>query len=101
MALSFHAYVQVKHKSSTGISEEDEWCWEQSSIDVDVGIEDVKGIVFVQKGYWITIVSTHDVDAYIDQPDASSVNLQIKVSERELSGIESYVITIEFYASLT
>lgn len=46
---------------------------------MDVGTEDKKEIVFVQKGYWINIVSTHDVEAYIRQPDDSLVNLQIKV----------------------
>lgn len=62
------------------MSKEDNWCWEQSFIDVDVGAEDIKGIEFVQKGYWVNIVSTHDVDAYMTQPDGSPVNLKIKVS---------------------
>lgn len=57
----------------------DNWCWEQSSIDVDVGAEDVKGLVFVQKGYWINFISTHDVDASLTQPDGQPVNLKIKV----------------------
>lgn len=46
---------------------------------MDVGADGIKGIVFVQKGYWINIVSSHDVDAYMTQPDGSSVNLKIKV----------------------
>ncbi|OVA02510.1 hypothetical protein BVC80_9091g9 [Macleaya cordata] len=69
--------IEVKHKSSSDTNE-DKWCWERSSIDVDVGTEDVNEIVFVQKGYWINIISTHDVEAYIHQPDASVLNLQIK-----------------------
>jgi len=46
---------------------------------VDVGAEDVKGIVFFQKGYWVNVISTHDVDAYMAQPDSSIINLKIKV----------------------
>ncbi|CAA6653957.1 unnamed protein product [Spirodela intermedia] len=53
--------------------------------DLDIGVEDKKGIVFVQKGYWITISSTHDVGAYIRQPDGSSRNLQIKRIPEDMS----------------
>lgn len=38
------------------------------------------GIVFVQKGYWIDIISTHDTDAYIRQSDSSQYGLLIKVA---------------------
>lgn len=58
---------------------EDNWCWEQSFIDVDVGAEDLKGVLFVQKGYWVNIISTHDVDGYMTQPDGSNLNLKIQV----------------------
>lgn len=61
------------------MTREDNWCWEQSFIDLDVGAEDVKGVVFVQKGYWVNVISTHDVDAYMTQEDGSPVNLKIKV----------------------
>lgn len=61
------------------MTREDNWCWEQTFIDLDVGAEDVKGIVFVQKGYWVNIISTHDVDAYMTQEDGPPVNLKIKV----------------------
>ena len=70
-------YVQVKHESSTAV--EDNWCWEKPALDLDIVAEDKKGIVFVQKGYWITISSTHDVSAYIHQPDASLLDIKIKV----------------------
>jgi hypothetical protein len=70
---------QVKHNSPEAVTKEDNWCWEQSSIDLDVGADDVKGIEFVQKGYWVKVISTHDVDAYMTQADGSSVNLKIKV----------------------
>lgn len=57
----------------------DNWCWEQSFIDVDVGVEDVQGIEFVQKGYIVNIFSSHDVDVFITQPDNSPMKLKIKV----------------------
>lgn len=46
---------------------------------MNVGTEDIKGIEFVQKGYWINIVSTHEVDAKIVHPSGSPTNLKIKV----------------------
>ncbi|XP_059659411.1 uncharacterized protein LOC132306162 [Cornus florida] len=70
--------LEVMHSSPGARTGVDNWCWEQSSIDVDVGTDDVKGIVFVQKGYWVNVISTHDVDAYVTQPDGSHVNLKIK-----------------------
>lgn len=46
---------------------------------MDVGTEDVNGISFVQRGYWVNVVSTHAVDAYLTQPDGSHMNLKIEV----------------------
>ncbi|KAF8074467.1 hypothetical protein N665_1101s0028 [Sinapis alba] len=70
--------VEVKSISPEAKSEEDTWCWDRSSIDVNVGTEDIEGIEFVQKGYWINIVSTHEVDAKIVHPTGSLTNLKIK-----------------------
>lgn len=70
--------LEVKRHSEQSISEEDKWCWEQSFIDVDVRTEDVEGVNFVQKGYWVNVVSTHDVDAYLDMSDSSRLNIKIK-----------------------
>ncbi|CAN6700135.1 unnamed protein product [Malus baccata var. baccata] len=75
---------EVKHNSEESTAVEDNWCWEKSSIDVDVGVEDVKGIEFVQKGYWLNVISTHDVDAYMIQPDGSSINLKIKKGSQNI-----------------
>lgn len=69
----------MRHDSLKSKAGEDNWCWEQSFIDLDIGSEDVKGIVFVQKGYWVNVVSTHDVNAVMTQPDGSSLKLKIKV----------------------
>ncbi|XP_050236465.1 uncharacterized protein LOC126686455 [Mercurialis annua] len=76
--------LEVKHSSPELTSNEDNWCWEQSTIDVDTGAEDVKGIVFVQKGYWVNVVSTHDVDAHMTQPDNSVINLKIKKGSQHI-----------------
>ncbi|KAF2309701.1 hypothetical protein GH714_004655 [Hevea brasiliensis] len=43
--------LEVKHGSPEAMHSEDNWCWEQGFIDVDVGAEDVKGIVFIQKAH--------------------------------------------------
>lgn len=48
-------------------------------IDVEVGAEDVNGIEFVQKGYWVNVISSHDVEACMSQPNGSPVTLKIKV----------------------
>uniref|UniRef100_A0A1J3G3W9 Nodal modulator 1 n=1 Tax=Noccaea caerulescens TaxID=107243 RepID=A0A1J3G3W9_NOCCA len=76
--------VEVKSISPEAASEEDSWYWDRSSIDVNVGTEDIKGIEFVQKGYWITIISTHEVDAKIVHPNGSPTNLKIKKGSQKI-----------------
>ena len=68
----------MKHSSSEG-STKDDWCWDQNTLNVDIVTDDVRDIVFVQKGYWIELVSTHDTEAYIQLPDSSKLDLSIKV----------------------
>lgn len=41
---------------------------------------DVTGILFLQKGYRVNIISSHDVEGHLTQPDGSHVHLKIKVS---------------------
>ncbi|KAL9435513.1 hypothetical protein AB3S75_021731 [Citrus x aurantiifolia] len=76
--------LEVKHTSREALSMEDNWCWEQSFIDVDVGTNDVKGVEFVQKGYWLNVISTHDVDAYMTQQDGSHVPLKVKKGSQHI-----------------
>lgn len=76
--------LEVKHGSSKAVHNEDNWCWEQSFIDVDAGAEDVAGISFVQKGYWINFISTHDVDASMIKPDGSPFDLKIKKGSQNI-----------------
>ncbi|KAL6978261.1 hypothetical protein U1Q18_019929 [Sarracenia purpurea var. burkii] len=76
--------LEVKHTSPEEVSGEEKWCWEKRFLDLDVATEDVKGISFVQKGYWVKIISTHDVDAYMTQSDGSHVNLKIKKGSQQI-----------------
>lgn len=46
---------------------------------MNVGVEDVEGITFIQKGYWVRVISSHDVNANLVQADSSRMNLKIKV----------------------
>uniref|UniRef100_A0A0D9V022 Carbohydrate-binding-like fold protein n=1 Tax=Leersia perrieri TaxID=77586 RepID=A0A0D9V022_9ORYZ len=69
--------LEVKHSSSEA-STQDDWCWDQNAMDVNVGSDDVTGIVFVQKGYWVELVSTHETEAYIQHSDSSKLDLLIK-----------------------
>lgn len=75
--------IEVKHSSPQG-SAEDDWCWDQNSFNVDVGTDDVRDIVFVQKGYWIELFSTHDTNAYIQPPDSSKLDLIIKKGSQRI-----------------
>ncbi|WVZ71463.1 hypothetical protein U9M48_020048 [Paspalum notatum var. saurae] len=76
-------HIEVKHSPSEG-SAEDDWCWNQNTLNVDVGTDDVRDVVFVQKGYWIEIFSTHDTKAYIQQPDSSKLDLLIKKGSQRI-----------------
>ncbi|XP_019421865.1 PREDICTED: nodal modulator 1-like isoform X4 [Lupinus angustifolius] len=76
--------LEVKHSSLDSVTLEDNWCWEQSFIDVNVGAEDLEGILFVQKGYWVNVISTHEVNGYITQPDGSTVNLKIQKGSQHI-----------------
>ncbi|CAN4101896.1 unnamed protein product [Withania somnifera] len=76
--------VEVKNNYPIASSGQDKWCWEQNFIDVDVGAEDVKGVDFVQKGFWVNIISSHDVDGLLTQPDGSKMNLNIKKGSQHL-----------------
>ncbi|PKA65074.1 hypothetical protein AXF42_Ash019086 [Apostasia shenzhenica] len=74
----FPGKYRMKVKHTSAVTGEDSWCWDQNNIDLVIGTEDVQGIVFVQKGYLVNIISTHDSKAYIKQPDSSIINLIIK-----------------------
>ncbi|KAL5561032.1 hypothetical protein UlMin_030779 [Ulmus minor] len=76
--------LEVQHNSPESLNKEDNWCWEKSNIDIAVGADDVQGIEFVQKGYLVNIVSTHDVDAFMTQPDGSPKHWTIKKGSQHI-----------------
>lgn len=75
--------LEVMHIFADARSEEDNWCWEKNSIEVDVGAQDVKGVTFVQKGYWVNVISTHDVDSYFTRP-GSHTDVKIKKGAQKI-----------------
>ncbi|WJX79873.1 hypothetical protein P8452_62950 [Trifolium repens] len=97
--------LEVKHSTPESVTTKDNWCWEKSFVDVNVGAEDLEGIVFVQKGYWVNVISTHDVDGSITQPDGSTVNLKIRKGSQhicvEFPGIHefSFIDSCIFFGS--
>ncbi|XP_075491887.1 uncharacterized protein LOC142530019 [Primulina tabacum] len=76
--------VEVKNLSPSIASGEDIWCWEQNSINVDVGAEDVEDITFVQKGFMVSLISSHEVDSFLISADGSRVNLKIKKGSQRI-----------------
>ncbi|KAK4778645.1 hypothetical protein SAY86_006173 [Trapa natans] len=88
--------LEVKHNPDNTNSMEDNWCWEQSSVDIDVSAQDVNGLVFVQKGYWIDFISTHDVDASLTQPDNQPVKLKIKKGSQRICIESSGIHELKF-----
>ncbi|CAM8928070.1 unnamed protein product [Rhodiola kirilowii] len=76
--------LEVKHVIPDAVFKEDNWCWQQSFVLLDVGVEDVHGVEFVQQGYIVNIISTHDVGVKMLQSIGSSVDLQIKKGSQEV-----------------
>ncbi|KAJ3676057.1 hypothetical protein LUZ60_003469 [Juncus effusus] len=63
--------LEIKHR-------EDKWCWEKDTINLDVGPQDLKGIIFTQKGYNVDIISTHPTNSFIKLPDSSKFDVSIR-----------------------
>lgn len=59
---------------------DDEWCWEHKTLEVVVGTDDKSGLVFVQKGFWMHVKSTHAVRAFTSQPHKKGTALQLQVT---------------------
>ncbi|EFJ25434.1 hypothetical protein SELMODRAFT_414113 [Selaginella moellendorffii] len=58
---------------------DDEWCWEQKVVSVDVTSSDIEDIVFVQKAYWLRIKATHPTKAFIVHDNKDPDPLEIMV----------------------
>lgn len=69
---------QVQQKAKQSIKDDD-WCWVEKTLEVDVGMEDIKGLKFVQKGFWMHVKSTHPVSAFILHPHNEGTNVNLKV----------------------
>ncbi|XP_024394078.1 uncharacterized protein [Physcomitrium patens] len=69
--------LEIQHKTK-GTVEDDDWCWEHKTLEILVGTEDVTGLEFLQKGFWMSVKSTHAVDAFLLQPHNEGLNLKIQ-----------------------
>ncbi|XP_051142719.1 uncharacterized protein LOC127259427 isoform X2 [Andrographis paniculata] len=76
--------IEVKNHSPRVLSGEDTWCWEQNVKNVGVGVEDVEEVNFFQKGYLVRVVSSHDADAYLVQPNGFRMNLKFKKGSQNI-----------------
>lgn len=56
----------------------DGWCWEESTLETDVGTSDLTNVKFTQEGFWMTMHSTHPAEASIVQPDGEAFMTQIE-----------------------
>lgn len=56
----------------------DDWCWEESSFEQDVGTTDLTNVQFTQKGYWMSMHSTHSAEASISQPNGDALSIQVE-----------------------
>ncbi len=70
--------LQIQHKAKDSIKDDD-WCWVEKTLEIDVGTEDIKGLKFVQKGFWMHVMSTHAVSAFLLHPHnkGTTVNLEV------------------------
>jgi len=72
-------HLEVKNGPSSDLLDwDDDWCWERKVIDVNVGVFDHSEIMFIQKVYWLRIMSIHPMSSYIVQPNKEPMNLLIK-----------------------
>lgn len=70
--------LQVKYKAKDSVKDDD-WCWVEKTLKVDVGTEDIEGLKLVQKGFWMHVKSTHAVSAFILHPQNEGTNVNLKV----------------------
>eukprot|EP00252_Welwitschia_mirabilis_P021628 TRINITY_DN5591_c0_g1_i2.p1 TRINITY_DN5591_c0_g1~~TRINITY_DN5591_c0_g1_i2.p1 ORF type:complete len:565 (+),score=94.86 TRINITY_DN5591_c0_g1_i2:113-1696(+) len=92
--------VEIKHQPLSNLSGlDDDWCWEEKSIDVNVGTTDFVGISFVQKGYWMHITSTHDVSTRIVGPKYETTNFVVKKGLQKICLESSGSHTLHFIDS--
>ncbi|MCO5553061.1 hypothetical protein L7F22_006582 [Adiantum nelumboides] len=71
--------LNVRHEPSKPVSRlNDDWCWEETSFEQDVGTTDLTDVEFTQKGYWISVHSTHSAEARMEHPNGETTGVQVK-----------------------
>lgn len=56
----------------------DDWCWKDNNVEQDVGTDDLKNVHFTQKGYWMSVHSTHAAEVSISQPNGEALAIQLE-----------------------
>ncbi|KAJ7534510.1 hypothetical protein O6H91_13G097300 [Diphasiastrum complanatum] len=70
--------LQVQHKPPVeGLFWEENWCWNQNLIDIEVATTNITGVIFEQKGVWLHIESTHAAMASLLSRHGNEIPLQI------------------------
>jgi hypothetical protein len=52
----------------------DDWCWNDASQTISVGIDDINGITFKQSGYSVSLVSSRPVEVHFTAVDDSKIS---------------------------
>ena len=57
----------------------DDWCWNDASQTISVGIDDINGIAFKQSGYSVSLISSRPVELHFTSVDDSKVSQTFQV----------------------
>jgi hypothetical protein len=57
----------------------DDWCWNDASQTISVGIDDIDGITFKQSGYSVALVSSRPVEVHFTSVDDSTVSQTFQI----------------------
>ena len=57
----------------------DDWCWNDASQTISVGIDDINGITFKQSGYSVALVSSRPVEVHFTAVDDSKVSQTFQI----------------------
>jgi hypothetical protein len=57
----------------------DDWCWNDATQTISVGIDDITGISFRQSGYSVTLVSSRSVEVHFTAVDDSKVSQTFQI----------------------
>ncbi|CAM6102957.1 unnamed protein product [Calypogeia fissa] len=78
--------LEIRHEPvAEGAFWDDDWSWEQKTFEIDVGAEDVAGLIFVQKGYLVRVHSTHAASAFTLQENKDALPFQIEKGWQDVS----------------